>query len=168
MATSTLIQKLDGTALVPSSSPPGSYSVVATPDVSNRRQVETFLAGATVTLGDWVAWDTTKTGAERALFVVPAATFANGNPLVVGVVLSSAESTGALTAGSKINVVISGYCENAKVDNAVAAAGVALVVDATGAGIANALAAADTSPACGVSLEAAAAGRCDVIVIKQF
>ena len=168
MATSTLIQKLDGTALVPSSSPPGSYSVVATPDVSNRRQVETFLAGATVALGDWVAWDTTKTGAERALFVVPAATAALGNPLVVGVVLSSAESTGALTAGSKINVVISGYCEGAKVDNAVAAAGVALVVDATGAGIANAFAAADTASACGVSLEAAAAGRCDVIVYKQF
>lgn len=168
MATSTLIQKLDGTALVPSSSPPGSYSVVATPDVSNRRQVETFLAGATVALGDWVAWDTTKTGAERALFVVPAAVVATGNPLVVGVVLSSAESTGALVAGSKINVVISGYCEGAKVDNAVAAAGVALVVDNTGAGIANALAAADTASACGVSLEAAAAGRCDVIVYKQF
>jgi hypothetical protein len=169
MATSTLIQKLDGTALVPSSSPPGSYSVVATPDVSNRRQVETFLAGATVALGDWVAWDTSKTGAERALFVVPAATFANGNPLVVGVVLSSAESTGALTAGSKINVVISGYCENAKVDAAgVTASGIALVVDNTGAGIANALAATDLASACGVSLEAAAAGRCDVIVYKQF
>lgn len=168
MATSTLIQKLDGTALVPSSSPPGSYSVVATPDVSNRRQVETFIAGATVATGDWVAFDTSKTGAERMLFVVPAATVATGNPLVVGVLLGSAESTGALTAGSKVNVIISGYAENAKVDNAVAGAGVALVVDATGAGIANAFVAADTAPSCGVSLEAAAAGRCDVLVLKNF
>ena len=168
MATSTLIQKLDGTALVPSSSPPGSYSVVATPDVSNRRQVETFIAGATVATGDWVAFETSKTGAERMLFVVPAATVATGNPLVVGVLLGSAESTGALTSGSKVNVIISGYAENAKVDNAVAAAGVALVVDNTGAGIANAVAAADTAPMCGVSLEAAAAGRCDVLVLKNF
>jgi hypothetical protein len=43
MATSTLIQRLDVTALVPSSTVPGGYDVVGTPDVSNRLQVETFI-----------------------------------------------------------------------------------------------------------------------------
>jgi hypothetical protein len=45
MATSTLIQRLDVTALVPSSTVPGGYDVVGTPDVSNRLQVETFIVG---------------------------------------------------------------------------------------------------------------------------
>jgi hypothetical protein len=45
MATSTLIQRLDTNALVPSSTVPGGYDLVSTPDVSNRRQIETFIGG---------------------------------------------------------------------------------------------------------------------------
>lgn len=152
MATSTLLQKLDVQA--------DGFG----PSTSNRRQVETFLSGGVIGAGDWVQFNTGASDANRVLSVIEAvATFANGNPLVVGVALDAATA-----AGQSVRVVVSGYCEGANVDNGVAAAGTALVVDNTGAGIANALAATDTCSACGVSLEAAAAGKCDVWVFKQF
>jgi 6,7-dimethyl-8-ribityllumazine synthase len=170
MATSTLIQRLDGTALVTSSTVPGGYDVVTTPDVSNRRQVETFIAGATVVAGDWLQFDTSATGANRVLTVIQAATNGSGNPLVVGVCLGSAESDGSLTLGSKINVVVAGYAEGVNVATAVNAAGIPLAVSAT-AGRAQATilpAAVGSGGVCGVSLEAAAANKCDVWVYKQF
>jgi len=128
MATSTLIQNLDGSAFVSSTTVPGSYTSVATPDVSNRRQVETFIAGGTVAAGDVVALDVSKTGALKALTVVEAP--ANAGALAIGVCLGSAESDGSLTAGSKINVVVTGYVASADVETGVAA-GQALVVGAT-------------------------------------
>jgi hypothetical protein len=133
MATNTLIQKLDATALISNiTGSPGSYTSVAIPDVSNRRQVETFIAGATVVVGDWLQFDTSATGSARVLTVIQATTNGPlGNPLVVGVCLGSAESDGSLTAGSKINVVVAGYAEGVAVDNAVASAGIPLAVSAT-------------------------------------
>ena len=68
MATSTLIQKLDSTALVPSSTVPGGYDLVETPDVSDRRQTEVFIAGEQVFIGDAVAldrdWETVEEGTK--------------------------------------------------------------------------------------------------------
>lgn len=170
MATSTLIQRLDTTALEPSSVIPGGYALVDTPDVSNRRQVETFIAGATVVVGDWLQFDTSATGAARVLTVIQAGANGSQNPLVVGVCLGSAETTGALTAGSKINVVVGGYVEAANVANAVAAAGVPLGVSAV-AGRAQATilpAGVGSGPACGVSLAAPVANVAPVWVYKQF
>ena len=147
MATSTLIQFLAaGEGL----------------DTSNRRQVETFLANGTIAAVDWVMLDTSKTGADRTLFVIEATAVANGNALVIGV------ATEAAVAGGQVRVVISGYAEGASVANAVAAANVALVVDNTAAGQAVAIAAGDLAPACGVSLEAAAGNKADVWVFKRF
>ncbi|TFH22991.1 hypothetical protein E4G67_03700, partial [Candidatus Bathyarchaeota archaeon] len=98
MATSTLIQKLDATALISNiTGSPGSYTSVAIPDVSNRRQVETFIAGATVVVGDWLQFDTSATGSARVLTVIQATNIALGNPLVCGVCLGSAETDGSLT-----------------------------------------------------------------------
>jgi hypothetical protein len=169
MATSTLIQKLDATALTTSTTVPGGYQVVSTPDVSNRRQIETFIAGATVVPGDWLQFDTSKSsGPEKVLTVIQASANGTGNPLVVGVCLGSAETTGALTVGSKINVIVGGLAEKANVANAVAAAGVALTVEAAGAGQAVAITAADTGPACGVTLSAPVANVANVWVYKQF
>jgi hypothetical protein len=148
MATSSLIQFL---------------SAGEAGDTSNRRQIETFFANGTIAAGDWVQLDTTKTGADRVLYVVEAlAGTATGNPLVIGV------ATEAAAAGDQVRVVVAGYAENASVANAVAAAGVALVVDNTAAGQAVAIAAADLAPACGVSLEAAAGNTADVWVFKRF
>jgi len=153
MATSTLIQNLDGSAFVSSTTVPGSYTSVATPDVSNRRQVETFIAGGTVAAGDVVALDVSKTGALKALTVVEAP--ANAGALAIGVCLGSAESDGSLTAGSKINVIVTGYVASADVETGVAA-GQALVVGAT-AGRFAALANAATSIS-GVFISAAVTG----------
>ena len=170
MATSTLIQRLDGTALVPSSTVPGGYDVVATPDVSNRRQVETFIAGATVVAGDWLQFDTSETGALRVLTVIQADANGTGNPLVVGVCLGSAQPDGALIAGSKINVIVAGYAEETNCAVAtVNAAGIALTVGAAGAGQAVAIGAGQTGPACGVSLATASVSNvAPVWVYKQF
>ena len=167
MATNTLIQKLDATSLISNiTGSPGSYTSVATPDVSNRRQVETFIAGATVVVGDWLQFDTSATGAARVLTVIQATNIALGNPLVCGVCLGSAETDGSLTAGSKINVVVAGYVEGANVDGAVVA-GTPLVVDTT-AGRGQAAATGDIS-ICGVALEAdAPVNKAAVWVYKQF
>lgn len=160
MATSTLLQYLETTDAVTGA------SLGASP--SNRRQVETFIAGATVAVGDWMQFDTSKTGATKVVTVIQAAANGTGNPLVCGVCIGSAESDGSLTAGSKVNVVVGGYVAAANVANAVAAAGVALTVDAAGAGQAVAITAADTGPACGVSLSAPVANVAEVWVYKQF
>ena len=150
MATSTLLQKLDLAAEGFGAS------------TSHRRQVETFLAGGAIAAGDWVAFDTTKTGADRVLTVIEAVGGGTGTGLTCGVALEAA------TAGARVNVVVAGYVEGASVANAVAAAGISLVVDATAAGQAVAIAAGDLAPACGVSLEAAAGNLCDVWVFKNF
>lgn len=150
MATSTLLQKLD----------PVADGFGAT--TSHRRQTEMFIAGGAIAAGDWVMFDTSKTGADRVLNVIEAVGGGTGTGLVVGV------STQAAAAGERVKVVVAGYAEGASVANAVAAAGIALVVDATAAGQAVAIAAGDLAPACGVSLEAAAGNVCDVWVYKQF
>ena len=104
MATSTLIQRLDQSGLVTSTTVPGGYTVVTTPDVSNRTQKETFLAGAAITKGEWVAFDTSATGAVKVLTVIQAsAAFALGNPLVVGVALNAATA-----AGERVEVCVPG------------------------------------------------------------
>jgi hypothetical protein len=181
MATSTLIQKLDGTALISNvSGSPGSYTSVAIPDVSNRRQVETFLvtltngggAPAVVTLasGTWMAFDTTKTGAEKVLFVRVAPGSAATANLVVGPVAETI-STRELPAGAsetlKVEVVVSGWAI-ANVDDAAAiVVGDALVVDAT-AGMAEEYTAADVYLPCATCLTAPAGDKAEVFVLKRF
>lgn len=166
MATSTLLQQLGPTA--------DGFGA----STSNRRQIETFLttltngggAAATISLaaGEWVAVDTGKTGADRMLFVGQAAVVANGNTLVIGVVAKtvSALLEPGISLDVPVEVVVSGYAENARVTTAVAT-DIALVVDTT-AGRADAIAAGDLAPACGVTLEVAALNVADVWVFKRF
>lgn len=146
MATSTLIQYLETSQV----SGLGVSSAIG-PSTSDRSQVETFLAGGSITAGDWVAFDTSKTGANRVLYVVQAATVAGagsaGNPLVVGV----AKST--VTSGAKVDVVVAGYVASANVDGAVVA-GSPLCGPFTIAGRADINVAASTSGLCGVALDA--------------
>lgn len=131
--------------------------------VSNRSVVETFVASGTITATDWVQLDDTATGTDIALKVKQAvATYATGNPLVVGVALNSA------VAGGTVQVCVGGYCASAKVDAAVAAVGVTLIVDNTAAGTAQAQVAADICIPCGTSLAASAAGVAPVIVYQNF
>ena len=158
MATSTNIQYLVGTAR-----DEFGATVQIGAGTSDRRQIETFIASAAITAGDWVEFDTAQTGASKVLVVKQATANGQGNPLVCGVAL-----TAATVAGQTVDVVVGGYVASANVANAVAAAGVALTVEAAGAGQAVALTAADTGPACGVSLSAPVANKAEVWVYKQF
>ena len=98
MATSTLIQFL------------GTGEKAGT---SNRSQVETFLAGGTIAAGDAVAFDLSKTGADKVLFVIEATAAAKA--LIVGIALNAA------VAGDKVEVVVSGYVDSADVATGVTA-----------------------------------------------
>lgn len=162
MATSTLIQRLDQSALVTSTTVPGGYTVVTTPDVSNRSQEETFLAGGTITAGDWVIFDTSATGAARVLTVIQSPATA-GNPLVVGVALASA------TAGQKVDVCIAGYAASANVVTGVLK-GESVVSSGVTAGRAIKYASGTHTNASPVAvlLEDAAANVAAVWVFKQF
>jgi hypothetical protein len=148
MASSTLLQKLDG----------GSDFGAST---SNRRQVEIFVASAAITKGDVVMFDDTKTGADRVLYVKQATTVVTGNGLAAGVALEAAAA-----AGDSVRVVIAGYAEDVKCAAAVAAG---TVLNAAGAvvGQVEPAAAADLATF-GVAVEAVAGSTVDMIVYKQF
>ena len=148
MATSTLIQFLD----------PGQDS-----DTSNRSQVETFLASGTIAKGDWVNFDTSKTGADRVLYVkvedTSAGAIALGVP-VIGVALEAA------VAGDQVRVVVAGYVKQANVVTAVAA-GVAVALDTTTSGRATTADAANVNIG-GITLAAAALNVAPCCVFKKF
>jgi len=105
MATSSLIQYLDGT---------DSAGTTVGLSVSNRRVEETFIASSAITAGQWVALDltTTLSDGDKSLKVAPAD--GNGsagtgvtslNSVVVGVALTAA------AAGARVEVVTRGMCE---------------------------------------------------------
>ena len=162
MATNTLLQKLDG----------GSDFDGGT---SNRRQVESFLyvvpAGSgthTLDAGNWMAFDSGKTGADRVLYVEQAAAVTNGNPLVVGVLRDdiSVEQITGVTQDITVHVVVAGYVDGVKTTGSVAT-DIALVVDTT-AGTGSAAAATDLTNACGVTLGPESSGVAPVWVYKSF
>ena len=150
MATSTLIQFLA----------PGEAS-----DTSHRRQVETFIANGTIAALDVVGSDISKTGADKALYVIQAANVATGNGLAVGVALNAA------TAGQPVRVVVSGYVADVNCAGGTIAAGAALSAGKTFAGEVDTAAAGDLAGCFGVALEAKAAttpNRVAIMVKKQF
>jgi hypothetical protein len=172
MATSTLIQKLDGTAFESSKTVPGSYTAVTPEGLSNRSQIETFklkvaAGGGTVSIaaGAWVMFDTSQTGAEKVLCVRTAGASANGTGLTVGVALEAVSVTASATSAAEdlVRVVISGFAEAA----INASAGESLVVQ-TAAGVADSASAGITCAPCGVALTTAAPGLGEVWVHKQF
>jgi len=158
MATSTNIQYLVNTAK------DEFGATVSIKTASDRRQIETFIAGAAITAGDWVVFDTSATDAGRVLTVLQSPATA-GNSLAVGVAITS-----ATVAGQTVDVVVDGYVEGANVISGVAS-GVSLTTSGVTAGRALAYATGThtaTAP-CGVTLEASAVGNtCDVWVLKRF
>lgn len=92
MATSTLLNYLEA----------GSSN-----SVSNRRQVETFIASEAISANDFVALDFSKSSdADKALYVMKAGTTGGTTNMCVGVALEAAAA-----AGDTIEVVIKGVCE---------------------------------------------------------
>lgn len=168
MATSTLIQKLDGTAFESSKTVPGSYTAVSTPDVSNRRQVETFIASGAIAEAELLSFDLSKSlDSDKVLFVVPADLSGATTLGVVGVALNSAVD------GGKVECLLCGITlVNA---DAGIAAGDALSVSATGAGTTAGFvvkrAAGDLYTCVGVALEATGAskaGQVKALIYKVF
>ncbi|MCJ7756358.1 MAG: hypothetical protein MUP13_17495 [Thermoanaerobaculales bacterium] len=148
MATSTIIQFLN----------PGEAA-----DTSNRQQRETFIAAGAITKGHLVALDTSKTGADKALYVVQAAGVATvGNPNVVGVALST------VIAGDNVDVAVSGYVDSAHVP-AAAVAGSPLVGPTITAGQATIEIPGTTSGGVlGVALAADVANFAPIMLFKRF
>ena len=158
MATSTLIQYLEtaGVTGLGVSAPVGAAT-------SDRSQTETFLAGGTITAGDFVSLDVSQSGANKALFVVTVDTSGGAVALgvpTVGVALASA------TSGEKVQVCIGGFCKSANVATGTAA-NVALALDTTNSGRAVAADAANVNIAA-ISLTVAAANKAEVFVLKHF
>ena len=121
MATATTLQSLNTDA---------DFGGVSAAASSNRRQVETFIAGETLVVGDCVSLNLAATAdSDKGLVIVQGDTGTATDTCVVGVVLRSAESNGALTVGSKIEVVVRGLVL-ANVDGATAA-GTRLIVGST-------------------------------------
>jgi hypothetical protein len=167
MATSTLIQRLDSTALTTSTTVPGGYQVVSTPDVSNRRQVETFIASVDISKAKLLSFDLTKSDDQKTLFVVPADLSGADTLGVVGVAISDAK------AGEKVGCLLCGVTYVAA--DAGIAAGDALSVSATGAGTTAGFvakrAAGDLYTCVGVALEATGAtkaGQVKALIYKVF
>lgn len=145
----------------------------ATTGTSSRSQVETFIAKETVFVGAWVAFDYAATSAADATLGVY---LADGNSTPVrtpfGVVVSSAETSGTLTAGSKINVCVAGVASGWIKDAGGAGRAVGTLLQITNdAGKADIASAASAQPVCGIVAETVGAGGDQayrVIVIKQF
>ena len=157
MATSTLIQFLGDGITSPTS---------AGADTMNRRQVETFISGGAIAAGDVVMLDTSKTGADRALYIKQCANVGTGNPLAVGVALDAAAA-----AGEQVRVVVSGYVEGVDCQNGTILIGAALSAGKTAAGEVDTAAASDTAGLFAVALEAkgaTTANKVAIHILKRF
>ena len=169
MATSTLIQKLDAVT-----DPLVSGTVGSTVETMHRRQVETFIARETLLVGDWVAFDYAAVAdADVTLGVFKA----DGNSVPVrtpvGVVLGSDQTSGTLTAGSRVKVCIAGVCDALTGDNAGAGLAIGTLLQITNtAGQVDLAAAGSAQPVCGILAEtvaaAAGAGLRRVVVRNSF
>ena len=132
-------------------------------DTSNRRQVETFLAGGAIAKGDWVALDTSQTGADRALFVVEAAGVAiTGNAAAMGVALADA------AADERIDVVVAGYVAEANVAGATVAGDALVGPIGTAGEAAIEVPGTTTGAVCGIALDADTSNVAPVMVVKRF
>jgi hypothetical protein len=116
-----------------------------------RQKVETFIAGGSITAGDWVGFDVSQSDSDRAAYVVQG----SADALTFGVALETA------TSGAKIRVVVKGYVEGALTDAGVSS-GEALTSHASGA--CDTYANTDTTPVIGVALETDSGTTCDVYV----
>ena len=161
MATSTLIQNLNSTYVDGFGASVGSGTAT-----SHRGQFETFIASSTVAVGDAVALDLSKSlDGDKMLYVLKADTDVATATTVVGVVTGSAQTDGALTAGSKVTVCVSGLVL-ANVDGATVA-GSTLCVGATGGQLA-VYTNASVQPIVAIAQEADTANFAKVFFIKQF
>ena len=153
MATSTLLQKL----FAADESSVGEDSVL----VSNRRQVETFIASEAISDGDFVCLDLAKsTDGEKCLYIKKLNSGAGATVLAIGVADED------IAADDDGRVVIKGFKADANVATG-GATGDRICGSSTG-GRATQYAASQTQVIIGYQLEAASGNAADVIIVKQF
>jgi hypothetical protein len=154
MATSTILQYLD------QSSSDGDYGIT----MSNRRQIETYIAGGTIAANDLVAFDfdtaASQTDGTIALTVVAADSASANSIAVVGFALDAAST------GDRVRVTIAGIHQSANVAGAVVK-GDRLSISAV-PGQADTYVNSDSVPIIGYALEDDTANVASVMVIKQF
>ena len=152
MSTSTTLQYLDH-----ENKDGETYGITA----SNRRQIETYIAGGTIAANDLVAFDFSKTtDAEVALTVVKADSTSTDSIAVVGFALAGA------SAGEKVDITVAGIHESANVAGAVVK-GDRLSISAV-AGQADTYVNSDSVPIIGYAVEDDTGNVAGVMVIKQF
>ena len=153
MATSTLIQKI----FASDESGVGEDSI----KVSNRQELETFVASEAIVDGDIVCLDISKTSnGDKMSYVKKGKTDAGLTAVCIGIADQSVE------AGELIRVVIKGFKASANIATG-AAVGERFVGTST-AGRGDVLANSSTLPALGYVVTTASANAADVIVLKQF
>ena len=153
MATSTLIQKI----FASDESGVGEDSI----KVSNRQELETFVASEAIVDGDIVCLDISKTSnGDKMSYVRKGKTDAGLTAVCIGIADQSVE------AGELIRVVIKGFKASANIATG-AAVGERFVGTST-AGRGDVLANSSTLPALGYVVTTASANAADVIVLKQF
>jgi hypothetical protein len=162
MATNTLIQYLERTAY--DALPSGSTTAIG-PQVMNRRQIETFIAGGAIAANQLVAIDLSQTGlGVQAGTVVPADSDAGATIVAIGFALGSAAE------GETVDVTIAGVHETAAIKAAQSIAVGDRLKVSDSAGDADEYANTDTVPVIGYAMTAASGSplTCSVFVIKQF
>lgn len=128
--------------------------------VTARSTYRTFLAGGAIVKGDFVGFDTSKTNADRCLYVVQAAGVATvGNKNVVGVAVEAAAA-----AGARVKVCIAGYVEGANVDGATAAGSPLIGPIGTAGRAALEVPGTTTGRVIGVALEADTSNAADIFL----
>lgn len=131
--------------------PSKSGSSFTTDNWYGKTEVQTFIAGGSITAGQWVSLDLSQSPGEVFNTVVAADSDAasTSNATVVGVALDAG------SAGAGIRVIVAGYAAVANIADA-ATAGVALGISSTAGRAAGFAVQADTAawpgPAFGVSL----------------
>lgn len=139
-------------------STPHHYLAEGAP-AGTRRESVTYIANGTIVEGDVVMFDPSKTGTDRALFVIQAGNVGTGNPLACGVALRAA------AAGERVEVVIAGYVEGVNCAGGTIASGAALSAASTAAGEVETAAPGDTAGIFGVAVEAKGAVTANKVAI---
>lgn len=166
MASATYLQSLD---TVYENGDPRGFTL------SNRRQVESFIAGAVIAANDLVVLDLSASGGlgGQAVTIIKADKNTDSKSIVIGFALEAATATD-VTAGKAIKVTIAGVHETANVaGGATVVKGKRLCISTT-PGRAAIYANSDTQPIVAYAMSDAGAGGtateflCSVFVIKQF
>lgn len=128
--------------------------------VETLADIRRFIAGASITKGDWVQFDyANQSGVGDVGVVIQAANISTGNPAAIGVAIETGVS------GKPVRVQVAGYiasCNNS------ASAGDPLTVGGTTAGRAEVAAASDLAPVIGFATADSSGNAGPAFIFRRF